>query len=478
MALRHLLILFLTVSLSGCFAGRKNKGGGDGPGSGDPMKTSLEDRNGKNFEWTQFVDSEDSSFVVAGMRATVNAKASLINKETQQHQALAVDFSVRLLHRGTRMNLFGHTFRVTGYHGEEIFSPLEAQDSSSEITWTELIYFDPLKPQFDPVLLVRNIEGLNASNGSTRVVFEFNPWSYFNGDLGPMFVNRTYQKELLNKNHPDYDPAFDYISYLRDPQTRAPSINVQKASFYINRAETEMIVSDISSATDVMMYNPSSLETDALQREYDKKNSHSYNDAPLMRLNYNAQTSLEVVDRGDLYNQPKRDYVSRDQIVKSLSDQKINEDNARGVKLKLGANLRLQTEISNSGITTSFETINSGKFRVFAALVGSNQGLYNDYDDEAKILLGVNSFPVVGEINDQILNVEFEMFTNNIINRGDLDLALKVVPLEAWADADVKPFSVVYKLGNINNLMGFGGDFRDIESSPTDFSYEDYLSEV
>jgi hypothetical protein len=70
------------------------------------------------------------------------------------------------------------------------------------------------------------------------------------------------------------------------------------------------------------------------------------------------------------------------------------------------------------------------------------------------------------------------MFTNNIINRGDLDLALKVVPLEAWADADVKPFSVVYKLGNINNLMGFGGDFRDIESSPTDFSYEDYLSEV
>jgi len=485
MSLKKYFSFILVLALSGCFAGRKNNGNGDGSTSPqDMMSVSRSARSGESFDWNRFVESESSSFVITKVEANVNTNSNLINPETQLHEALAVDFKVYVAHRGTRLPLFGHKFRVSGYHGEEVHE-LEAQDKSSAISWTEYIEFDPLKPQFDPVLVVRKVEGLGSSNGYTNATFELNPWAYFESELGRFFNDLTYEDEVLSARYSDFDPGFNYLIHLDDPTSKAPELNIASASFYINREETEMILSDIS-ASNERMYAPSALESQGMQRQYDRHRDSEDGDAPAapvirLRDSYRSSTPLSVVDRGDLTSGvyalegPERPLMLREEIITSEEDQKIDP---RGIKLKIGANINLETEVSNGGSTLSFDPIFGGKFRVFAALVGSNQGLYSELGDEQKILLGINANPVVGEVNNKVLNVEFEMFTNNITNRGDLDLAIKVVPLEAWAEAGVEPFSVVYKLGTVQNLIGFAGDHMDVASAATDFEYDDFLNNV
>ena len=453
-----ILALALILVLTSCFAGRKNNDG-KGLNVQDPMLYSINERSGEPFDWNLFRDREISSFRIMKVNANVNTNTNYINKETEQHEAVAVDFAVVLEHKGTSQRLLGHRFRVSGYHGEEVYN-LEVQENNI-ISWTEVIEFDSLKPQFNPVLVVKKIEGLGGSTGYTHAVFELNPWAYFYSELGRAFFDLTYSVDVLKARYSKFDPSFNYVQHLQDPQTTSPRLNISSAKFYINTVETKKLMSDISSVEPLKMYEPSSLE-----KKFEKEK------VPILI----ESKSTSDIDRGDLKDQPDRQYMTRDEITNNFVDSK--KITPRGVKLKLGANLTLKTEVSNGGATTIFNTIKSGKFKVFAALIGSNHGLYDDLGDEEKILLGINTSPVVGEIESQILKVEFDMFIGSTTNRGDLDLALKIIPLQQWAQAGLEPFSVVYKLGTYDDLLGHSGDFRDPSANLSDFKYDKYVKNI
>ena len=457
----NFLNFLLILSLTGCFAGRKDDG--SRPLSENPLDVSREVRGlDAPFDWEGLYSDEDSDFSISQLNAEILKDSAAIDEETGQVKYVDYVFSARLVSRGTRQSLLGYNFRVAGLHGEEVFN-VTVQENDI-IRWTETIEFDPLKPQFDPVLVVKKIEGLGAVRGVTHATYEINPWAAYNSNLGDAFRDLTYSTEELNRRHSNFDPTFNYVSYLQDPGTEAPEVNISNASFYINREETSIIMDTISSGVSESMYTPVA-EPNTVTRD---------------GRDFVTTDTVREYDRGSVTEAPStRDYVLRDRLIRQANRENGDEEPAPlGVRLKLGANIRLETEVSNANRTLSFNTINQGMFRVHAAIIGSNQGLYDELGNEQKILLAVNTSPVIAEINDQMLNVEFDMVTNHLTNRGDLDLAIKVVPLRQWAEAGLKPFGGIFKIGNYNSLAGSSGSMRDAITASTDFDFDDYLNEV
>ena len=449
MGFKRYFTFILILVLAGCFAGRKNKDRGSNTEGQHAFGRSGE------FDWQRFIDEEeDSSFRITKFEADISTRGENFDAETQNNKAIVVDFSAELEDRITREKLFDHEFRVSDSHGGRIYNIKVGEDN--KISWTERIHFAALKPQANPVLVVRKIEavGQGSSVGYVNAVFELNPWAYSDKALGKPFLNLTQRVEILKDRHKSFDPNLDPMKFLRDPPAKPLSLNIAFARFYINRAETNTIKNSISSEKPIKMYT---LKSEGVRED----------------LGENKYKDDFFIGRGVLINEQEPDYKERNNIIK----EKVENPPVLGMKLKLGVNLKLQTEIINSAGKIIYRDINSGKFMVFAALVASNVGITNDKGGEEDVLIGINASPVVGEIKDQILNVEFDMVIGELSNRGDLDLVLKVLPLGEWDKENLEPFSVLYKLGPYNQLGGHKGEFRDVKSEKN-FDYDKYVKKV
>ena len=449
MGFKRYFTFILILVLAGCFAGRKNKDRGSNTEGQHAFSRSGE------FDWNGFEEREKtSSFIIMDFRAEINTRKKLYSKGTQDNRAVIVYFSAMLRDRATMEILVEHRFQVLDYHGKVIDNVVVQDDN--RISWTETIRVDNLRPQVDPVLVVRRIKavGQGASVGYNHAVFELNPWAYLDRGIGEPFLNLTNRFEILKDEHKDFKPDFDPNEFFANPEgTEFPSLNIDVARFYLSREEK--ITNSISSVEPIKMYNTSGLEN---RRENLNKNKNNYKNAFL-------------IGRGVLIDEQEPSYMRRDHIIST--EEKVKKP-VLGMKLRLNVNLRLKTEVTNSAGKIIYRDINHGRFRVFAALVASNLGINNE--EEKDVLIGIAS-PVVGDVKNQILNVKFDMVTSKLSNRGDLDLVLKVRPLDEWSARGLKPSSIIYKLGAYNDSHGHKGGFVD-SRAVGDFEYDDYVRKV
>lgn len=463
--------LLLILILTGCFAGRKDDG--VRPTPEDFFNQSRTERGVSTpFDWDGMYDSEKTDFTIASLEADLLKDSDAIEEETGQVQYVDYVFKAKLRHLGNRQELIGHKFRITGFKGEEVFE--EEVQNNGFLIWTETIEFDALRPQFDPVLVVKKIEGIGAVRGVTHAVYELNPWAAYDSDLGDHFRDLSYSRQELKKRHSDFDPSDNYVMYLQNPGTRAPEINVGRAGFYLRRAEP--VVSTVSHESNRLFTAKDGQEVirNQVLRMYSPVHS-----PPTDARNFVLRRGKKDDERGSLADLSfSRNFVLRDSVLRENVSKGFKEPPPLGVRLRLGANIRLETEISNGDKTVSFTPINKGVFRIHAALIGSNQGLYDELGNEERILLAVNSSPIIASVEDQMLNVEFDMIANQLTNRGDLDLAIKVVPLKKWEDAGLKSFSGVFKVGDYTSLAGFSSDFRDVITASNDFNFDDLINRV
>lgn len=427
--MKRLILLFVSLMLlTSCFAGRKvdeNKG--------QEARPFGEREADGSFNWDSFFANENADFYISRVDARPRLNNDSIDSDTGLHSYVEYTFTMQIRSRANEQTLDGFDFIIKGKNNEEIYE--RTTNRKGELSWTEKIEFDQQRPQLDPLLVVKDVIGQGAAKGTAYAIYEINPWALTESGLGEAFRDLTNDLPQLKQRHTHYNPDFDYISYLINPyEDKAPVLNVKRANFYISKEEK--ILDTFST----------------LQKE-------SYRKAVSP-----VDKDISFYNRGNLYASEEPIYVLREEIA---SEDDISPV---GMNLTLEANISLERKYW-VGDQERYTDIKQGQFVVYAALMGSNQGT------GSPIILAVSKADEVKELSleNKTLGVKFNMYTPYLVNRGDVEVALKVIPMGAYAKKGLKPFGRIYKVGNYTDLDGFSGDFQSAINFEDGFEFDSYM---